>query len=84
MGVEQFITIFKQLSNEDTQYLMPHLPHVVESMCAIWPFILCLPPKLGLDTFHDLVKTILRHITFHPHVRILILHPNVICLAFKC
>jgi hypothetical protein len=39
MGVEQFITIFKQLSNEDTQYLMPHLPHVAENMCAIWPLI---------------------------------------------
>jgi hypothetical protein len=27
MGVERFITFFKQLSNEDTQYLMPHIPH---------------------------------------------------------
>jgi hypothetical protein len=84
MGVERFITIFKQLSNEDTQYLMPHLPHVVENIYAIWPLILWLPPKLKLDTFHDLVKTTLGHITFHPHVRILILHPNVICLTFKC
>jgi len=27
-------------NNEDTPYLMPHSPHVVENMCVVLPLIL--------------------------------------------
>ncbi len=46
-------------------------------------FVTC-PWILELDTFHNLVKNVLDHITFQPCFKILNFGPNVICLAIKC